>query len=494
MPGHLRWGRFFFKGKIGDQPFTSNTIKIGSGAQIIVKIDVNQEFQVAVELSPNIPIHLEQWESGEGEFGGDAFCQEIDVILNPATCQVSGDLSGTCDTPLQFDDFSEHWLFTISVPHLNLRCLHYPIWPLKPGELVEIRAEVLDQNGNPITSPVDNIEIFADDMVTPIKTSVGGPSVLQASHAPAGGPEGLVYRCRANHNLAPMLTSGTEFVSSGQRRVQIGQPEEGRAVKILNTGPSNSKVDIFFIVDPTAKDAFNNLLYPKGAMDPAFLDDVHTVIRDAYYAGNATLRTTGLLFLGNQDMLNFWIALDPAKATPRLPPECPDIDEPNGWDSDYIFADLGVIIHPVPTFARSCAFPSQRLTGVFPIGTIANGIRTLLHETGHVPFGLSDEYCCDGSYLEHPFNLPSEIPHLDNFPNVYRNVSPDHPNPRDRCLEDPLAVAGSCDLITGRAFRLDSASTIGDDIMVGGNSPQAADKRRINLFFNICRQFDTGRC
>ena len=69
----LGGGEFYFKGTIGNQPFTSSVKNIGSGAQIIIKLDVNQEFQAPVDLSQNISIHLEQWESDEAIYGKSIF-------------------------------------------------------------------------------------------------------------------------------------------------------------------------------------------------------------------------------------------------------------------------------------------------------------------------------------------------------------------------------------------------------------------------------------
>ena len=43
---------------------------------------------------------------------------------------------------------------------------------------------------------------------------------------------------------------------------------------------------------------------------------------------------------------------------------------------------------------RDCAPGGQRLFSSEP-----TSIGTVLHETGHRPFGLADEYCCDGGYV-----------------------------------------------------------------------------------------------
>src|SRR5206468_1951443 len=57
------------------------------------------------------------------------------------------------------------------------------------------------------------------------------------------------------------------------------------------------------------------------------------------------------------------------------------------------------------------------------------GFGVVRHETGHAPFGLSDEYCCDGGYWQ-----PSTDPNLyssqancaNDAPNVTRTASACH--------------------------------------------------------------------
>ena len=43
---------------------------------------------------------------------------------------------------------------------------------------------------------------------------------------------------------------------------------------------------------------------------------------------------------------------------------------------------------------RDCAPGGERVFSTEP-----GSFGTILHESGHRPFGLADEYCCDGGYL-----------------------------------------------------------------------------------------------
>jgi hypothetical protein len=238
---------------------------------------------------------------------------------------------------------------------------------------------------------------------------------------------------------------------------------------LLKLTPLVSRVDIVFIADPD---------YTGGPNDPQFLNAVSTIIRDAYYAFDPRFRPAGLMFLQQQDMINFWIALDMGDAN-FVGGRC-ELNPPSDWNRAYTFADIGAIVHTA--VFRDCAKRDRRLFSSEPVEP-----QTFLHETGHVPFGLADEYCCDPSYFE-------SVP----FPNVYRTQA--------ACLRDNLAVgvADACQPIARpnaypqhpqappqsvNWFRLDPLSTFGNDLMVGcGNyTPQPADRRQINWFFDTCR-------
>ena len=473
---------FYFKVKVNNQTFSTRNRPIHVGAAtIIVNLPVDREFRAMVDVSESIRIRFEQWEKDDSSilFGDDDdICDvfpgsgnAIDIVLNPGTCQVSGDVTGSCDTTLGFDGFPEHFLFSLSlespsssVGGLRIRCLHEPIWP-KPEEKVTITAETVDDEANLIS--VDTLKIFAgDDKLVELRKSAVNTSTLQVDHTPDKGITELLYRCDATEKGDPL--------SSGWHRIQIGPPEKGRAVGILNTGASNHGVDIVFIADKSSYCGGSSVKdFSECGNANQFLKDVRQIIRDVYYAGDALSPTdAGFLFLQNQQLVNFWLALDPADASGTGLGPC-TLKPSDNWGTDYSFADAGAIVHT--TLFRDCADMGQRVFAA-PVGDTG----VILHETAHVPFGLADEYCCDGGYFR-----------AKSLPNVYDN--------HDDCVHDPLAadLVSPCEQIADTTttvpwFRLDSDSPSikNNDLMASKpeGDAQAADARRINDHFNTCRR------
>ena len=424
---------------------------------------VGREFSVEVDASQrNIPIIISEWDADS--VGDDDQCdiqpgsgESLDLNLDLATCEISGDATGVCGTTIEpIFNFG----FRIDIeepPHaagLIVRCLHDPIWP-QPGDQVTITADALDANAVSKGGVIDDIEIWVDDINTPVANTAATPgsfgvNTFTFNYTPTAGTDQILYRCR--------VSDDGEEVSSGWRIVQIGDPSSSwiRSVPIIQTGPFDSRVDIVFIADD------NDYTGPD---DPQFLTDVHSVIRDAYYASG--LGNSGLPFLINQNLINFWIALDQGTAVEF---NHGSHDPPDDWDSRYHFADAGAIVH-------TTVFRDQANRGARLFSSEPTSLGTFLHETGHTPFGMADEYCCDSNYHQ-----------PDPFPNIYDD--------QGDCLDDELAtgVADACRQIqsgtnTINWFRLDSHSTVGDDLMRGsGNrTSRPAELRRFDWLFDICR-------
>ncbi len=425
------------------------------------------EFSEDVDLSKGtIPIIIEM---KDADPDADDICDispigsDLNLSLDLATCQISGDISGSCETEILTEGCFWFKIEVTDPPHaagLNVRCLHNPIWP-QPGEAVIITAEALDDNANLITlGKVDNIEIWIDDKTKPYTSSApSGLNTTSVTYTPPSGSEQITYGCR-------VLDDGNK-VFTGWRVVQIGQPAKGRAVPILYTGPRASRVDIVFIAD---EDTY------AGADDPMFLGQVHDLMRDGYYAENANSRLGGRLFLINQDTLNFWLALDTGDTDSHA-----DVRPPSNWHTAYNFAETGVLLYSnigQQDFAsRGARVFTTEINAAFPA-------RIMLHETGHVPFGLSDEYCKKDLSDAYRVSLP--------YPNVYSSQTD--------CFTDALAlgVADACQQIKENTsqnpncsvnyYRVESASSYVDDLMTeyGYLTPNPADKRRIDWLFDKC--------
>jgi hypothetical protein len=326
-----------------------------------------------------------------------------------------------------------------SAPGLRVDCLHSPIWP-QPTDMVTITANARD--GALAPRVADNIEIWVNDRTAPARSAGGVTLAHTVGPFPAGS---FSYGCRVVDDGVPVFT--------GWRVVSVGSPALGRAVPVLFTGPLASRIDLVFIPDSAS--------YPAGATDATFLADVRNVIQ-AYYSED--------IYLTNQDKVNFWVAQDTGTARNDCSSETPD-----NWDDDYTFAETGAVMHRDGTI-RDCAPGGEqffsgdatRLDG----GRLG---RVFLHETGHRPFGLADEYCCDGGYYQ-----------SEPFPNVYSE-------PED-CADDAPGLgrtAAACREFEEDGFWFfDSDWSVSDpatnDLMVDNLTAQGADARRMNWMFGQC--------
>lgn len=392
------------------------------------------------------------------------------VSVDLATCRITGDVAGTCGTSIESAGrevergtirFRIDVGASPSAPNLNLSCMHGPIWP-QDGEPVTVTLEAFD--GRLAPRAADRLEIWFDGGATPTRV-VEGAQVTFAGLASPGAGRTFSYGCR-------VFDDGEE-VWSGWRVVQVGMPPGGRAIPIVNTGPQASRLDIVFVPDR---------FWYTGADDPQFLADVTAAI-DAYYGEWAVLR--------RQDHFNFWLAMDAA----TVRDDC-DTEAPANWDSAYTFADSGAFVHRFPMevgadddsefTVRDCAPGGERF-----FSAQATNLRVFLHEMGHEPFGLADEYCCDGGYFTG-----------EPFPNVFfygpvdfmedaadRDCQLDAPTlePFDRLLGDPVRGPGDCFRIRtdwGRAFASDARV---DHLMQNNGKVRGAELRQMEHVFGRCR-------
>jgi hypothetical protein len=404
--------------------------------------------------------------------GGD-FPVDLNVALVP--CGVSGEITGSCGTSLFTsgdDDDSAEINFRVEVDEpgatvgLAVRCTHSPLWP-QPGQPVTITVESLDGavqvgdtmtdnsrvNGPGDTPPklvdrtkiADSLEIWAGDQTGPKQVATGKTSTTFTTAAQAAGD--LVYSCR--------VKDGTDSAFTGWRRVRVGAPAEGKAVPVIYTGDKKNKIDVVFVPDT---DSYT------GTGDPAFLTDVSNAIKGAYFGQD--------YFLRNQGDFNFWLADQTGDADNTPADDNCTLAAPANWGTDYSWKDTGAILHT--NRFRDCAGG-----GVF--SSEPDSLGTVLHETGHSPFGLADEYCCDGGYFETP-----------EFPDIYdskTDCEADAPNLG--------RVAGDCRTwtSTNKATKdtvwFTSEPDTTDLMNADRRPPQAADVRRMDWKFGLCRD---GKC
>lgn len=409
----------------------------------------DDEFSQVVDFSLGVvPIVIEQWDSDGGLTFGDDQCDisssgdAIEFDLDLATCMLSGEFTGACQTTftsLNFFDFEVSVEAPPSSPDLNVLCMHSPIWP-QPGQAVTITARSLD--GALAARSADTIEIWVNNQSAPVQTATGTISTFNAGSFT--GPT-FTYGCR-------VVDDGLQAWTSW-RTVAVGTSSltesYGGRVPILYTGTRSSRLDFVFYAD---EDSYTS------STDPAFLANVSNAIQNSYFTED--------VFLANQDILNFWLALDTGSADAGC-----EIDAPQKeWE------DTGIVFH-TDNF-RDCA-----KDGKFSVEPTS--LRVILHETGHRPFGLADEYCCDGGYFQ---NEP--------FPDLY--ILPFTSAPPESllgCTNDAVSVgrtAADC-----RNFEEEvpwwfnntwyTSDPPTNDLMVDNASRQILDTRRINWLFGVCR-------
>jgi len=397
--------------------------------------------------------------------------RNLNITLDLLTCTITGDATGSCDQTIitaGTQENSAELRFRIEVgalpsaANLNGTCTHAPVWP-QTTDTVTITAAALD--GSLISKTVDRIEIFLNDKTTP-NVSVTTAATATATLAPGSGTS-FFYGCR--------MFSGSEEIWSGWRVVTIGMGANPGlpVIPIVNLGPLTGAIDLVFFPD---KDSY------MGATDPQFMSDLAMLIGTYYSEG---------MYLEHQDQVNFWISTE-AGADAR--DNCDSV-MPAGWYPDffsdppkpgfYVFADAGAIVHRDASI-RDCAPGGDRFfTG--DATRMDGGLlgRVFLHETGHRPFGLADEYCCDGGYFQ-----------ADPFPNVYEE-------PED--CEDDIAGLQSWDIKIGDPPRTDSScrefeetvenwfdpdwsvSDVANNHLMDDNlKPRGADRRRHDWLFGEC--------
>jgi hypothetical protein len=327
-------------------------------------------------------------------------------------------------------------------------CTHQPVWP-QPGETIEVWLTVRERGEGDEGTPafgVDRTEIWFEDPLEPVDVNdnVGTSSNIYESDTLVAGT--VTYGCRA--------TLGDEAIFSGWRTVAVGTPAGDGPIPIGYTGLKSQRLDVVFVADD---DSYT------GSSDPDFLADIRLAIRQSFFQYGYYNRY--------QHLFNFWISRNTGTAS-RSGPEgdaMKTIGKPFDWEEEYSFADTAALVHldSFREFAKNGFFTLEP-------GEEAS---TTSHETGHSPFGLSDEYCCDSTYYER-----------NVFPNVYESLAACEADAPDlgRTAED----CRTWDKLDGDGKIVStwySSEPTPNDLMNGDQTPpQAADKRRIDWFFEKC--------
>jgi hypothetical protein len=336
------------------------------------------------------------------------------------------------------------------VADLYVRCLHKPLYA-KAGETVTITAAAMNRESEPVD--VDRIEIYIGQSSGYTTQRVGASTV---THTLVADDSNFSYGCRAE-----MLADGNQparsFHTWGDdgllREVDTGQRGTNRfpAIPVVLNRSLDQGIDIVLLADdinlipedwpgylpPEHPDypAYDTKGY-DGYDDPDFLDAVYALVFDGLY--------TIPWYAEHQDYINIWIGLaDDADASERPSGYCNRI-RPSDHAENYGFAAAMGIIHRVG--CRDNANAGQRAFTSSSFESEPNRLQVIGHEIAHAPFGLSDEYCCDGGYFQR-----------GHLPNVYLG--------ENECLADApsrLFDAEDCRHITTTVKRKDGVITIKD--------------------------------
>lgn len=250
---------------------------------------------------------------------------------------------------------------------LLVRCLHDPLFPAESSQTVRLRAEAVDQDGQPFEAA--SVEVWREtDTQSPAAAANDSDIVDLVLVA----DDDFGYACRAEHNGL------TAF--SGWRRVQAGGSIVGfPAEPVLFNGPFDRKIDLVF---------FASEFDYSSVDDPEFLRDVRNLLYEGYFRIP--------WFIEHQDMFNVWIGTDFGNARPTGGASDPCVRQPpSNLRRDYLFAQVAGIVHSSVCRDNAGAYE-------FTIETQPGRLEVLAHESGHKPFGLPDEYCCDGGYYTLP--------------------------------------------------------------------------------------------
>ena len=386
-----------------------NGVDQGSSPVIEGSADILPDWQFTEDVllsEESVPVRIEIWEedfvlscglNDQADISPESGEKGIDIVVDLAPCAVSGDLAGGCEqvfvsqgtgeaeTLIEFTIFSEppagNAVFVTTCSLIENGSLTTVLWP-QEGETVDINLQVNQPNGGP-TFKAETVEIWIDrdleDGSEPAAAAATDTETATFRLRDQSFTEDFAYGCRA---MADGLETWT-----GWRQVTVGDPDPGaEVIPVRASGPRASRLDIVLFADEDTYDS---------ATDPVFLSDAASIY-NAYLERN--------IFKLNERMFNFWIALEPAKKDDGSDGDCDHTAPTISW------MDAGAIVHQIPSGSfRNCGNRDKKL-----VSATTKPATTVLHEIGHVPFGLADER--DGSGFWQSLDMP----------NVYHNLEDDH--------------------------------------------------------------------
>jgi|SRR5215216_866482 len=383
-----------------------------------------------------------------------------------ANDQITFEIQQQDDAPIPTQDSEDQILdiptrSTESNPTMQVQCIQTPVFP-QANQSITITARVVDEWAAPKVADSIEIEVRvmnANRTEPLIMSGNVNSSRFNYTIGPFTNLTTISYGCRGIDNSASASAfSGWKTIVIGSFNEVIGSFNQSRAVPVPYTGDSSSNLDILFIAD--------NKTF-SSPTDPDFLIDVETAIQ--IYYNQSTL-------LKHQNKTNFWIAQDMAEA--RGCDSIPPVD----WDSEYFSFEYAVILHRYDSI-RDCTNPGLELSTA-NMATVAKEGYIVLHELGHRPFGLADEY--DNG---NPSAYINSYPYQNVFPTEQEcdNVKNNLPLAERICRKIPYGLVTqnvtSNTTYTNEYFTTDTKP---NDLMVDNEQFQELDKRRVEKWFEGC--------
>jgi hypothetical protein len=175
------------------------------------------------------------------------------------------------------------------------------------------------------------------------------------------------------------------------------------------------------------------------------------------------------ILLKYQNKTNFWIAQDMG----QIKNNCESIP-PTNWYSEYPSYEAAVILHRDGSI-RDCTMPGKGISTA-NMEMVRDEGYLLLHEIGHRPLGLADEYDNPGFFI-------SSYP----YQNVFNSLQDCESYIQETQLLDLLAPEKICRKIPYQdSLEYFTADTKPNDLMVDNKQFQDLDKRRIQKWFEFC--------